>query len=594
MRPFVCGLPMMRTGTSSLLIPPVPRRKDVERLTMANSELGSPGKLGRTRGAPFHVWLDSGTGWTRVRISMYSAWSLSGVEHHNIVTLCKSRRHRDIVQQMGKRSFCCRTRDTRSAACCADRHTLLRGLRNHLLSSRAHETRMHQPQAGFQPVAPFRLARYNRPLIPFTEKVIQFIPVSVPLDRSVSRSKWWCRPHTDECPRPNTWAGHMDKTSICGILRRMNTFASINYLVAISKKLAWVAQWSSDSPQRVTYSSSSTLHIRVWTAITRNVHSSDFIFNALVKSRQGMETEHDVYCSECGTLTIKRQKDTNEGGAPDIYLARVSPLRFNLSKYQSTLPRGSPSGRQAKPFSQQTVTWGRWWLDNSVLGVSAGAFCDTCHGIHWQPPAVDEDVQPTSYLCNSSLVAGATRTLVEIISLLELVEAGTRNNPNKFLWFLSLGVLPVDSICKTFANCIHQQPLALVSNNCDYGRSWLQELAQVVGEVGRDATTVSCIYKWYHKTQDYNQVAPRSGCPCKFTKSDARRAVTTKLRPMIQVGLKSVALSPMDYETERGNKGPRGMVMGRGQQGLGYGFIVRCTYGQLGAWAMGRSELRMD
>ncbi|GAB1528292.1 hypothetical protein RhiTH_011485 [Rhizoctonia solani] len=36
--------------------------------------------------------------------------------------------------------------------------------------------------------------------------------------------------------------------------------------------------------------------------------------------------------------------------------------------------------------------------------------------------------------------------------------------------------------------------------------------------------------------------------------------VTTKLGPMIQVGLKSVALSPMDYETKRGDKGPRSMM----------------------------------
>ncbi|QRW18751.1 Transposable element Tcb2 transposase [Rhizoctonia solani] len=52
-----------------------------------------------------------------------------------------------------------------------------------------------------------------------------------------------------------------------------------------------------------------------------------------------------------------------------------------------------------------------------------------------------------------------------------------------------------------------------------------KNFAQVAGEVGRDATTVSRIYKRYHQTQDYNQVAPRSGCPCKFTESDARRAI---------------------------------------------------------------------
>ncbi|QRW17579.1 Retrotransposable element Tf2 protein [Rhizoctonia solani] len=42
--------------------------------------------------------------------------------------------------------------------------------------------------------------------------------------------------------------------------------------------------------------------------------------------------------------------------------------------------------------------------------------------------------------------------------------------------------------------------------------------------------------------------------------------VTTKLGPMIQVGLKSVALSSMDCETKRGNKGPRGMVWVEGNE----------------------------
>ncbi|KDN34050.1 hypothetical protein RSAG8_12857, partial [Rhizoctonia solani AG-8 WAC10335] len=98
----------------------------------------------------------------------------------------------------------------------------------------------------------------------------------------------------------------------------------------------------------------------VWTAIMRNVHSSDFIFNALAKSRQGRETDHDVYCSECGTLTIKRKKDTSEGGAPDIYLAR----RLNISK-DGYAPAQSPVVKKPLQAPTQAVTWGKWWLDNS-------------------------------------------------------------------------------------------------------------------------------------------------------------------------------------------------------------------------------------
>ncbi|CAE6434344.1 unnamed protein product [Rhizoctonia solani] len=97
----------------------------------------------------------------------------------------------------------------------------------------------------------------------------------------------------------------------------------------------------------------------VWTALMRNVHSSDFIFNALAKSRQGMETEHDVYCSECGTLTVKRQKDAMEGGAPDIYLAR----RIDISGYRPTPQAPSVDRKSTTPA--QAVTWGKWWLDNN-------------------------------------------------------------------------------------------------------------------------------------------------------------------------------------------------------------------------------------
>ncbi|QRW26407.1 hypothetical protein RhiXN_12068 [Rhizoctonia solani] len=47
--------------------------------------------------------------------------------------------------------------------------------------------------------------------------------------------------------------------------------------------------------------------------------------------------------------------------------------------------------------------------------------------------------------------------------------------------------------------------------------------------------------------------------------------VTTQLGPMVQGGLKSVALSPMDYQTrKKGNKGPKGMVRVAGYEGLGY------------------------
>jgi hypothetical protein len=49
------------------------------------------------------------------------------------------------------------------------------------------------------------------------------------------------------------------------------------------------------------------------------------MFNALRNGRQGAETMHDVYCSECGLLTPVRSRNNVEGGAeaPTIELAKV-------------------------------------------------------------------------------------------------------------------------------------------------------------------------------------------------------------------------------------------------------------------------------
>lgn len=63
---------------------------------------------------------------------------------------------------------------------------------------------------------------------------------------------------------------------------------------------------------------------RVWTALQRGVHTSDFMFEALRDSRQPKENMHDVYCSGCGTLTACRSRNNAEGGAPNITLAGVS------------------------------------------------------------------------------------------------------------------------------------------------------------------------------------------------------------------------------------------------------------------------------
>ncbi|KAJ7723766.1 hypothetical protein B0H16DRAFT_1597823 [Mycena metata] len=102
----------------------------------------------------------------------------------------------------------------------------------------------------------------------------------------------------------------------------------------------------------------------VWTALMRHVHSAEFMFNALAKSRRGMETQHDVYCSECGLLTaIRREKDNSEGAAPNIYLAG----RLGRSAYPAPLTRDLTTHQRTDQvqMSEKVITWGKWWLDNT-------------------------------------------------------------------------------------------------------------------------------------------------------------------------------------------------------------------------------------
>ena len=71
---------------------------------------------------------------------------------------------------------------------------------------------------------------------------------------------------------------------------------------------------------------------RVWTALRRGVHTREFMFNSLKNGRQGAETMHDVYCSECGLITPVRSRDNAEGGAeaPTIHQAKVC----NITKFR--------------------------------------------------------------------------------------------------------------------------------------------------------------------------------------------------------------------------------------------------------------------
>ena len=79
----------------------------------------------------------------------------------------------------------------------------------------------------------------------------------------------------------------------------------------------------------ISFSFSSYVHHRVWTALNRGVHSTDFMFLAFKNGRQGKESVHDVYCSACGEM-IARSRNNVEGGQPDIFLAGVSQCKCSL------------------------------------------------------------------------------------------------------------------------------------------------------------------------------------------------------------------------------------------------------------------------
>ncbi|KAJ3480626.1 hypothetical protein NLI96_g8215 [Meripilus lineatus] len=62
----------------------------------------------------------------------------------------------------------------------------------------------------------------------------------------------------------------------------------------------------------------------VYTALQRTVHSPDFMFNALRDGTIPKGKKHDVYCSNCGTLTHIRTANKIEGEFPGFNQAATA------------------------------------------------------------------------------------------------------------------------------------------------------------------------------------------------------------------------------------------------------------------------------
>ncbi|KAL0952168.1 hypothetical protein HGRIS_008781 [Hohenbuehelia grisea] len=104
-----------------------------------------------------------------------------------------------------------------------------------------------------------------------------------------------------------------------------------------------------------------SLSIRVWTALRRKVHTSDFMFEALKDRRMPKENMHDVYCSECGTLTQCRSRNNAEGGAPNILEAG----RLRNADYPAKTAQDEKANADRAEKPAQVARWYTWWLDDN-------------------------------------------------------------------------------------------------------------------------------------------------------------------------------------------------------------------------------------
>ncbi|KIP05954.1 hypothetical protein PHLGIDRAFT_479671 [Phlebiopsis gigantea 11061_1 CR5-6] len=89
----------------------------------------------------------------------------------------------------------------------------------------------------------------------------------------------------------------------------------------------------------------------VWTALRRGVHTADFMFEALKDRRMPKENMHDVYCSQCGTLTMGRSRNNAEGGAPHISEAG----KLHSADYPARKPQANGRDSPSSDVSEQEV-----------------------------------------------------------------------------------------------------------------------------------------------------------------------------------------------------------------------------------------------
>ena len=79
------------------------------------------------------------------------------------------------------------------------------------------------------------------------------------------------------------------------------------------------------------------VNVRFYTALGREIHSKKWIIKALRNGAISRKNAHDVYCSQCGHITDFRDPTGDEGSAPHIHQATVSPSGI-LAVVQGPVP----------------------------------------------------------------------------------------------------------------------------------------------------------------------------------------------------------------------------------------------------------------
>ncbi|KAI0716422.1 hypothetical protein C8Q76DRAFT_794730 [Earliella scabrosa] len=103
----------------------------------------------------------------------------------------------------------------------------------------------------------------------------------------------------------------------------------------------------------------------VYTALTRGVHSPEFIADSLRKGNTPKGIYHDVYCSHCGHLTAFRNIFGEEGGAPHISVATP------YDRSTRTFGKREPEAAGVTQFDARQLNWPRDWLERREPAAAA-------------------------------------------------------------------------------------------------------------------------------------------------------------------------------------------------------------------------------